>query len=71
MGRVCSTYGEKRNAYTLLVRNPEGFLGVGWINLVLVMEQWRFTTCFDSNESSSGLLHKRKLIGTEIICEYR
>jgi hypothetical protein len=27
------------------------------------------TTCFGSNESSSGVLHKRKLIGTEIICE--
>jgi hypothetical protein len=24
MGRACSTNGEKRNAYRLLVRNPEG-----------------------------------------------
>jgi hypothetical protein len=24
MGRVCSTIGEKRNEYTLLLRKPEG-----------------------------------------------
>jgi hypothetical protein len=24
MGRVCSTHGEKRNAYSILVRKPEG-----------------------------------------------
>jgi hypothetical protein len=24
MGGVCSTYGEKRNAYRILVRKPEG-----------------------------------------------
>jgi hypothetical protein len=24
MGRACRTYGEKRNAYSVLVGNPEG-----------------------------------------------
>ena len=24
MGRVCSTYGERRDVYTVLVRKPEG-----------------------------------------------
>jgi hypothetical protein len=24
MGRACSTYGEKRNAYRILMRKPEG-----------------------------------------------
>jgi hypothetical protein len=24
MGRVCRTHGEKRNAYRILVENPEG-----------------------------------------------
>jgi hypothetical protein len=29
MGGACSTYGEKRNAYRILVRNPEGKTSLG------------------------------------------
>jgi hypothetical protein len=37
MGRACSTYGEKRNAYRILVGKPEGKRAVGrprrkWVN---------------------------------------
>jgi hypothetical protein len=29
MGRACSTNGEKRNAYKILVRKPEGKIPLG------------------------------------------
>jgi hypothetical protein len=29
MSRECSTYGEKRNAYRILVGNPEGEIPLG------------------------------------------
>jgi hypothetical protein len=29
MGRICSTHGEKRNAYKILMRKPEGKRPIG------------------------------------------
>jgi hypothetical protein len=46
MGGSCSTNGEKRNAYRLLVGNPEGKSPLGrqevggWIILGLILERW-------------------------------
>jgi hypothetical protein len=46
MGGACSTNGEKRNAYILLLRKPEGKshwedqdVG-GWIILRWILERW-------------------------------
>jgi hypothetical protein len=39
MGRACSTIGEKRNAYRILVGNPEGKIPLGrpryrWVDYI-------------------------------------
>jgi hypothetical protein len=47
MGRACSTNGEKRNAYSILVGEPEGKRplgkpgGMNWIDLAQIEEKWR------------------------------
>jgi hypothetical protein len=40
MGRACSTNGEKRNAYRILVGKPEGKIGVGgWTILKWILRE--------------------------------
>jgi hypothetical protein len=39
MGRACSTNGQKRNAYGILVGKPEG--NMDWIDLAQDRDQWR------------------------------
>jgi hypothetical protein len=41
MGRACSTNGEKRNAYKILVGKPEGKISLGrprhrWVNIIKI-----------------------------------
>jgi hypothetical protein len=50
MGRACSTNGENRNAYRILVGKPEGkrpqgrefeWDGADWIDMAQDRDQWR------------------------------
>jgi hypothetical protein len=45
MGRVCSTNGEKRNAYRIFVGNPEGKRPLGgprrrWVDNIKIRVIW-------------------------------
>jgi hypothetical protein len=45
MGGPCSTNGEKRNAYRLLVGKPEGKRPLGrprcrWVDNIRILERW-------------------------------
>jgi hypothetical protein len=57
-------YEDRQHNYVYIDTNKTNHM------FVFSVSHFNFTTtCFDSNGSSSGVLHKRKLIGTEIICE--